>query len=311
MKLKRWIAVSLVAGLWSEVANADESMLHATFEVRYKEGLAALKAGQCEQARISFLQLLSLDPDNAKVLLNLAIAEHCTEHYVEGLEHLKAYWASPMADLTTGSREEKQQLYDELWLATGHLRIFADQGTGVVLDGRVKLGNAPLGEVVDVTPGNHHLGAGARSENVTVAAGETKEVDLASPVVAPPAEQKKENSWTSQHVTGVALGGAAVVAAGLGVGFLVAHNGHVTDGKSAALNQEVCRDLTSASCTGYKNSVDSAKHAKTGEIVSFVAAGALAVGAVVLLVPWQKKEGARVSARLVPTSQGVLLDGAF
>jgi len=310
MKSKVWVAMAFAAvGLCSAPVRAEEDVRNSTSDERFKEGLAALEAGKFEQARVSFLQVLAVTPQKRTVLLNLAIAEHAGGHYVESLEHLKAYRANPNSDLNK-NREIKQELYDELWNATGHLKVSADRGDDVTVNGEAK-GKAPLADVVDVMPGRHRLVAGGRTVEVTVSAGETKDVNLASPVVARPAEQKKENFWTSQHVTGVALGGAAVVAAGLGIGFGVARESHVSDMKSVAGDLTACREQTSGACQKYLDAKEGKKSATTGEVVSFVAAGALAVGAVVLLVPWQKKEGARVSARLVPTGQGIVLDGAF
>jgi len=303
MNSNTWIAMAVAVGMWAGPASAEEDVVRATSEARFREGLAAIKEGNCEQARVNFLQMLSLEPGNPNVLLNLAISEQCTKHSLEALRHLKEFRVNPKADQTT-DHTKIQELYADLWKATGHLKISADQDAAIGVDGEAS-GRAPLADVVDVQPGNHLVASKGRTVRVTVAAGETKEVNLAS-------QDSGKNYWTPEHLTGVSLGAAAVVAAGLGIGFLAAHNSRASGANGAAADSNACRDLTSPACQSYHSAVDSAKNAKTGEIVSFVAAGALAVGAVVLLVPWQfKKEGARVRARLVPTGQGVLLDGAF
>ena len=315
MNSKLWIPMALTLGLWTGSARAQDDVLDAESDLRFREGLAALKADKCEQARASFLQTLAVTPEYPKVMLNLAISEHCAGRYAQALGHLKMYFANPKSDPQKVA-ELKDGVYKQLWQLTGHLKISANRGESVTVDGEVK-GYAPLGDVVDVQPGNRLVASEGRTLEVTVAAGETKEVNVASSTAVavtpavPPAQQTKESYWTGQHVTGVTLGGLAVVAAGLGIGFLAARESHVTDTKSIADNPNACADPTSGPCRQFGDARSSAKTAGVVSGVSFVAAGALAVGAVVLLVPWQKKEGARVSARLVPTGQGVLLDGAF
>jgi len=308
MALKTWMATAMLVGLWTGSAYAEEGVLSAESEMRFKEGLDALNADKCEQARVGFLQVLSLEPDNAKVLLNLAISEDCTGHYVQALGHLKAYLASPKND-PNKVPGLKEKMFRTLWQATGHLRIFADRGESVTLE-EGKLGTAPFAELVDVKPGTYKVASNGRVVHVTVAAGETADVHLASQDASSPAGRRNPY-WTAEHLAGVSLGAAAVVAAGLGMGFLAAHQSHVSDGKEVAVDPFACAVTSSRACTKFDDAHSSAKTTATVSTVSFVAAGALAVGAVVLLVPWQKKEGARVRARLIPTGQGVLLDGAF
>jgi len=292
---------------------ADENVFDAMSDVRFKEGVSFYEAGKWEQCRASFLQMLGLAPGDAQVLLNLMICEQNGGHYVEALGHLKEYLASPKKD-PKAAQELKGVTYVELWKTTGHLKISADRGEVIAIDDEVK-GKAPL-ETIDVKPGSHRVTASGRTIDITVAAGETKDVNLASPApvqpaVMPPPKEAKESYWTGQHIAGVTAGGLAVVAAGLGVGFWAAHQSHVSDGKTYAEDANVCLQTTSDDCSQFHKARDSAKTTATVSTVSFVAAGALAVGAVVLLWPTPKKEGSRVTARVIPTCQGVLIDGAF
>lgn len=211
------------------VAQAQDESLDAAAEARFKDGVALAKRGKYEQARGSFLQTLALSPGSPKVLLNLAISEHGAGRPVDALGHLKIYLASPKVDAKK-AQEVRQSLYEELWRATGHLRITADRGDALVLDGETKLGNAPLADLVDVTPGKHQVAAGARSSDIEVAGGETKEVSLVAPptasppvetrttpsVVEPPAEEKKSTFWAPLTFV---LGGATLVAGGVAVYF--------------------------------------------------------------------------------------------
>ncbi|MCL2724713.1 MAG: hypothetical protein FWD69_09785 [Polyangiaceae bacterium] len=320
MKTKTWVAVVLAVGLSAgrAQAQADEDMLDAATEARIKEGMALAKAHEYAQARISFLQALGLSPGSPKVLLNLAICEQDGELYVEALGHLREYLASPRTNPRKAKRM-KETMYEDLWRATGHLRISADRGEAVLLDS-VKFGNAPLPEIVDVEPGRHHVTASGRTVHVTVAAGEIENVDLTSPapvqrvmpVVLPPRREARESYWTGKHVAGVTAGGLAVVAAGVGVGFLAVRANHVSDGKSIASDPNTCVDTASEACTRLRNGQSSAKTAAVVSGVSFGAAVVLGVTAGYLLWPKHHKESSRrVHARVIPTWQGVVIDGDF
>jgi len=295
--------------MWAGHAHADEDVLDATSDMRFEEGLSALRTGKYEQARASFLQVLAVTPRKATVLWNLALAERNSGHYVEALGHLRAYFANPNADLNK-NRELKQDVYRELLQATGHLKVLADGGTEIVVDGDVK-GKTPLADVVDVKPGTYRVTAGSRNADVTVMAGEIKEVNLASltpvqPVVLPPPKEAKESYWTGKHIAGVTAGGLAVVAAGVGVGFLAVRSGHVADERSVASDSNACATTTSSACMQYHDARSSAKTAAIVSGVSFGVAAALGVTAGILLWPKHKER-----ARVIPTGQGILVEGVF
>jgi tetratricopeptide (TPR) repeat protein len=302
MRPKTWIATGLALGLWAGSAQGAAGVLDVTSDVRYKEGNEALDAGKCEQARVAFLQTLSLDPGNPAVLLNLAIAEECTGHYVEALGHLNKYFVNSKADPKTDAAI-REEMYKGLLRATGHLRISANPGDDVAVDGVVK-GKAPLSDVVHVKPGSCRVTASGQTVHqtvhVTVGAGDTKDVNLASP----------DNFWTDEHIVGVTTGGFAVVATVVGVGFWIARDGYASDANSFAVDPRACALETSVVCGQYDKARD---RAKTAALVSGVSFGAAAVAGVVagyLLWPKQK-EGTRASARVVPTGQGILVEGTF
>jgi len=279
-------------------------------ETPYQEGNQFHNLGQGKEALAKYEQAYAIYP-SPNTLLNVAREEHLLGRQLKALRHYREALRNPL--IAPGAAEFARKYIAELEPSFARIEVSGPNRLVVSLGGeQVTL---PLPEPLDVEPGKISAAGvmdGRRYEgSVTVATGQVATIELRAPEAAR-AEKQRSSYWTSQHITGVALGGAAVVAAGLGIGFTVAHNSHASDANSLlSANSEVCRDLTSGACGDYHNKVDSAKNAKTGEVISFVAAGALAVGAVVLLVPWQKKEGARVSARLVPTGQGVLIDGAF
>jgi tetratricopeptide (TPR) repeat protein len=305
-----------LALLAPSVARANDDVLDAASEARFKEGLAFAKQGKYEQARASFLQTLVLSPRSPNVLLNLAISEHGAGHPVEALGHVKMYLASPKVDAKR-AQEVKQTLYDELWRATGHLKIQADRGDPVLLDGDVKLGNAPLADVVDVSTGKHRVASGSRSVDVTVSAGETKDVVLAAEQpaptapalqprpgpdhVSPPAEEPRATIWKPMTFV---LGGATLVAGGLALYFNVKSND--ASDRASALRAEhagadcgapgapsFCGDITNAN-----NDQDSAASASR---VLWIGSGALLAGTVLSGVLWATSGSSSKTGVLAPS----------
>jgi len=320
--MKRSILISTLATIslvgmttWAQPSpdkNIDPRRVEA--DALYQEGNRLHNRNMEAEALDKFQKAYALYP-SPNILLNLARQEHLLGEHLKAIRHYREAMRNPL--LAPFAAELGKKYVAELEPSFARVDLKGPLGMVVTL-GQEKV-TLPLPEPLDVEPGKVTATGvmdGRRYDaSATVAAGQLATIWLQAAEAQKrkeTAERKEENYWTSQHITGVALGGAAVVAAGLGIGFMAAHNSHASNANSlSSANSNVCRDQASDACGDYRNKVDSAKNAKTGEIVSFVAAGALAVGAVVLLVPWQNKEGARVGARLVPTGQGFLIDGAF
>ena len=392
MKSKAWmtaVAFAVGLGMYASVARAEEDeTLSAVANARFKEGVALLGAKKFAQARVSFLQILALEPGNPKVLINLAIAEHGSGHYVDALKHLKEYYrataqpippqpgclaqtpeardaspscaqsgeagrarlrgtqaeasrasgeASPKGAPPYGSghfvegmrhlkeykaspraewnkdRELKQRLYDDLWAVTGHLKIAADIGVEVLVDG-TKYGKAPLADTVDTKPGNHYVAAGAKSAEVTVAAGETKEINLATPAkapaaaVPPPATQatppppmpepppmdSESGEGSTRYLVSGSLVALGVVGVGLGIGYTVAANNasrNLTDLSKAPGSNYSCYGSSSSNGTcsslaQYKSTRIHDRNIATG---SFISGGMLLAAGVVSYLIWPKE----------------------
>jgi len=271
----------------------------------FQEGLKQYNNKMEAEALATYEKSYAIYPA-PNTLVNIGLQEKILGRKLVALRHFREAMRSPLL-APEGLALAKKYVAE---LEPSFARIDLKGPSGMV----VSLGNEdvtlPLPEPLDVEPGRITATGvmdGKRYDaSATVAAGRVATIELHGP----PGAEGKKNYWTSQHVTGVALGGAAVVAAGLGVGFLVVRNGHASDAKSDA---NTCAPSAPTPCqSNYQSKKDSANSAQTGEIISFAAAAALAVGAAVLLVPWQsKKEGSRVTARVVPSGQGILIDGTF
>lgn len=314
--MKRFAAALIgIALLAPSVARASDDVLDAASEARFKEGLAFAKQGKYEQARASFLQTLVLSPRSPNVLLNLAISEHGAGHPVEALGHLKTYLALPKVD-PRKAQEVKSTLYEELWRATGHLKIQADRGDALVLDGDVKLGNAPLADVVDVAAGKHRVASGSRTAEVTVSAGETKDVLLvaeqaapvAAPVeprpgldhVSPPAEEPKGTIWKPMTFV---LGGATLVAGGLAIYFNVKSN-DASDRASTLRSEHAGADCSVAGAPSFCGDISSANKdqdsAASTSRIFWIGGGVLLAGTVVSAVLWATSGSSSKTAALLP-----------
>lgn len=317
MKRVAYVFVSLMAIASPSVARAQDESLDAAAEARFKEGVSYAKQGKYDQARGSFLQTLALSPGSPKVLVNLAISEHGAGHPVEALGHLKMYLASPRVD-PKKAQEIRQSLYEELWRATGHLKIQADRGDSLVLDGEVKLGNAPLADVVDVASGKHRVAAGSRTVDVTVSAGETKDVVLiaehssapvpsATPAAAPGhvEEPPPETTHSSpaRWIVPVGLGVAAAGALVMGIGFGSGNRNAVdkADQLRTGAGGRPCADQSSAVCGSYNDALSTGTTDKTLSYVGYVGAGVLAAGAIAAIVFWPSDSAKTTGrARVIP-----------
>lgn len=314
--MKRFAAALIgIALLAPSVARAGDDVLDAASEARFKEGLAFAKQGKYEQARASFLQTLVLSPRSPNVLLNLAISEHGAGHPVEALGHLKTYLALPKVD-PKKAQEVKATLYEELWRATGHLKIQADRGDALVLDGDVKLGNAPLADVVDVAAGKHRVASGSRTAEVTVTAGETKDVVLvadqpaataATPAAVPAHTEEPPpettHSSAARWIVPVGLGVAAAGALAMGVGFGSGNRSAVDKAEQirTGAGGRPCADQASALCASYNDSLSTATTDKTWSYVGYVGAGVFAAGAIAAIVFWPRDTAkAAGRTRIIP-----------
>jgi hypothetical protein len=306
-------------------AAADEASKEKA-ESLFKEGVRLMKEEKWEAAREA-LKEANLNYVTASGLYNLAVAEEKTHRTVEALAHLRAYLAHPKAD-AKNVLQVRNVMWPELYRATGHLRI-KGVTTSVLLD-RFVVGEGRIPDEVDVTPGEHTLESDGRRITVVVAAGDVKDVDFAAvaraappPVAAPPVQspppdtlvsppvEEARSFWTPRHTTGVALGGLALVAAGVGAGFLVAREGHVSDGRDAlGTDRSPCRDPNAASCAQYDGARDGIKSSELGASVAFGVGGALALTSAVLLL-WPERKGNVARVQLLPGARDLWLVGTF
>lgn len=301
-------------------------------EAHLKTGLKLYEQANYEAARLEFLQAQAVFP-RPSLLRNLALCELKTNRPLEAIQHLRTYLGDPS---TTGEkRENAKKNMEEAFGKTGHVSPRAIDGATVSVDGQPQAGVAPFREPIDTLPGRHvleaRLGDRTTSRDVETSAGVVVDVDLrfeerggprsAAPApattappnahdVSGPPRDPAPSFWTTRHTIGVVGGGLAVVAAGVGGAFLLAREGHVSDGKDAlAGNPRPCAQPTDPACAKYDGARDGIKSTELGAVISIGAFLALGVTAAVLILWPDTKREARL--RVLPIGRDLSVLGTF
>jgi len=322
LKTTRWSCALLVAAalvLSQERAWADGAITSEA-ELRFNEAKALAKLHRNEEALAKYMQSYSLEP-RASTLLGMALTESELGRHVEATRHLREYLKNPKAQNTD---EIRTNVLGPLLEKTGHVRVKVPAGLQLLVD------DAPttaIDDTVDVKPGAHVFAAASERREITVAKGQTVEVDLVLPprdasgpaptapplTDAPPAEEPKPSA--ARTIVPVALGVGAAVGIGLGVGFSLAQKSSLDDADALRKSQpDLCADPTSPACRSRDDKLSTAKTQGTLSFVSYgvgIAAGAACV-ATILFWPKASKTGQlQITPVVGSTTAGVHLSKSF
>lgn len=313
MRLRRVacaFALSSVVVLASSSAHAGDP---AAAREQVKLGYQLAQDGKCEEAIPHFVESLRLDT-KAITLINLAACEEKTGKLADALGHWVEARASAQAERNAAIEEEAEKKAKALEGRVPKLTVAvagAPPDAEVVRDG-VVLGAASMGVPLPVNPGAHTLVVRAKdhedtSQNVTIAEGEAKRVDLkvgapkkAAPVAPIGPAPEAEGPKTSPLVY-IGFGTAIV---GVAVGSIT---GVMAFGKAGTAKDE-CPNTTDCSQDG-KDAVDSGRSLGTISTVGFVVAGVGAAVGVYGLVWGKPKSSASVAVSVGPMGGG--LRGTF
>jgi hypothetical protein len=302
-------------------------------QARFEEGLDRVKSGDFEAARLSFAQAYTVI-HRPSILWNLALAEEKTGHLVEALGHFKQVARDPAAE--GGDRDVAERHAAALGARTGHIAVEAPPGAVLTVDGDPHELVAPLSEAIDVAPGHHVVSAMLpdvrKTLEVDAAAGQLARVNFVlaeatgpaapKPAPAPPApgpkldepvpidpeaDRRARSQRTARIATTVALGGAAAVAASLGIVFGVESR----QDANAAGSLRSAPEWTTSWCYGPAGATHPGCGALSGNVAAqnrdaiasdalYVGAGVLAVGAVATWFLFPTREG-----QAPPVSTGV------
>jgi hypothetical protein len=332
------LASSVAVATAANPAAADD---HATREAqaRFEEGLARVRAGDFEAARVSFTQAYSV-LRKPEILWDLALTEQRTGHQVEALTHFKQLRTSAVS---ATDRAGAAKHVTELMAQTAHIDVAAPSGSQVSVDGIVA-GVAPLADAVDVSEGKHHVeirtAAGAtKAADADAVVGQVAHVtflqaDSSAPVVTgpsspvdatppapeqPPADTGSATTapsgpsfWDARKITVVTAGGLAVVSAAFGLAFGISSS---NDANSAAsLQQQISQQkppqvpnctVTTPACGTLATTRSSEHSAYVTSEGFWIASGVLAAGAVAAWFLWPQSPPSWNAAgriQLVPTA---------
>jgi hypothetical protein len=311
--LRRGILAALVVTVLPCGARADDAATQREAQARFEEGIARVKAGNFESARISFTQAYAL-LERPTILWNLALTDEKTGHVLEALDHFKRFVHGPMSD---DDRVNAEKHIAGLMAQTAHLDVAAPAGAQVIVDGN-PVGIAPLADAVDVLPGPHHVEVasargGTKEADVEAGPGQRVHVSLMSvaetarPIALAPAGDEGTTAAvidaTGQTDTGgtstariavvVLIGTTAAVSVGLGAYFAVQsrNNEHTAEAFLTDHSSSYCFQPTSenaATCSEWNDAVNAQRRDATLSDAMYVAGGVFAVGALVTWFLWPK-----------------------
>lgn len=316
----------LVLLVFCATALAGPSAL-AAGDPRKAEADALFAEGKALYERESFDEALDKLDESYRVypspntLVAIARVEQLLGRNVAATRHLREALKQPL--LSPNNVPAARQRLAELEALVGRVEVQGPAGMKVsVGDLEARL---PLEEPIDVEPGlvtargelegrEYEASVESRAGEVVTMTFAPTSAEVAAMHVAPPAEPEA-SWWTTRRTLGVVVGGLAVVAAGVGGGFLAKAEGHVSDGnRIERATPEPCADVSSAACSDYQAAFDGFESSQKTAMISFIGAGALAVTSVALLFwPDGRKETARKGARMrvAPTVGGLSLTGTF
>jgi len=303
--------------------------------------MAAVRAGKYDEARLAFAQARAVIP-SLDILWNLALAEEKSGHAADALGHFRQFDREASSEI---DRAPVQKHIADLAAVTGHVNVKAPAGAQIYVDG-AQAAVAPLPGPIDVSPGRHAIegrvtGAPSKSLTLDVLAGQTLDAALmldvppASPGAdatagaaapgaaatmpgAPPGEtpqpQGANGPSTDKIVTVVALGGAAVAAAGIAIGFGVAAGQDSNKADSLRQQNPNC-DVPSAGCQSLSQATSDQHNHFMISMVMWSVTGALAGGAAVTWFIYPNTKPQAAGVRVVPTigkdSGGLTVLGSF
>lgn len=320
----------LLASLCLPALARGDDAAAAEAKQRFDEGLKLVDTGRHEEARLKFQQAAAVLKAPA-VLFNLARAEQLTGHDYEALEHFKAFLRASENDpkITDAERTKARQNIAALATKVGQIDVAAPPSARISIDGKPL--DAPGTGPIAVLPGRHVVEATfegrARSVTVDCAVGEITKAKLEFEAAAAPLAggTEPQPAAPSEHpqtrwIVGGAIGGAGVIALGLGIGFGLSSQGSRSDAEELRRRfQGLCATPELPECARYDDERSSAQSAATASTIAYVASGVLVAGAVatVLLWPRSKEPSARGAAARALTpwmsreGAGAALAGSF
>jgi hypothetical protein len=277
-------------------------------ETLFREGRAAVDAGDLPKACAKFEQSYRLDPAPG-TLLNLGDCEERRGRLATAWERFNRMYdtLAPNDDRRALARSRADAVASRLPRVKVTLSKDTPQGASVLRDG-VPLDPAAIGTLVPIDPGAHVLVVhveGRRDEKLELKVAEAEKRDVAlhagpplppPPVVVPPPEN---HGLGGRRVAGLVV---------MGVGVLALGGGGITGGIAFGTQSQSNKTCSNGVCTD-QHGVDLHEQAKTQALVAdilFAAGGAFVIAGAVL---WFTGKPSKTQVGLAPN--GLVLRGVF
>lgn len=284
-------------------ATAQETFSNQEARARFEEGTKLADTSDYERARVKFLQAYALE-QRPSILTNLAVCEQKTNRLLEAIDHAEQYLAHPQADARRSAA--MRQLLDQLSRGTAKVHVVGPSGLAIVIDGAAK-GRTPSADL-HLLPGKHTVAVGETTREMTLAAGETQNVDVTPTTAPPPPTEHATTKWMPPPTGAIILGGVGLVGLGLGIGLGAASSGQRSDlDAKAKASGGICAATPAApACVDLRSARDGAQTTATLSVVGYVAGGALLAGGIVwwLLAPRTVSERVSVTPLIGPSFGG-------
>jgi tetratricopeptide (TPR) repeat protein len=301
---------------------------------RFEEGMAAVRAGRYDEARLAFTQARAVIP-SLDILWNLALAEEKSGHAAEALGHFRQFERDASSEI---DRAPVKKHIEDLAPVTGHFTVSTSAGAQIYVDG-VQAAIAPLVAPIDVSPGRHGVEAriaGAPSKAVTldVAAGQTLDASLVLDVApggaagggaglaagggggsaqaqgtgapggeapAPPAGDRVASGGgggpgMAKIITVAAIGGTALIVGGIGLGFGVASNNDANQAATLRQQNPDCSGAPTAGCQQLASTTSAQHNEHVISTAMLATGGGLLVAGVVTWFLWPNEKAAAAPA---------------
>lgn len=319
-KLVRWaLPIALFAAatsLASTAQSADPPKVLSTDEVRalLEKGSAAMQAGKFDEAEAAYRAAWDARPDY-DIGANLGQAEFQLKKYRDAAEHLAFSVRTFPASEDPAKRKAVADLLEQAKGHVGALAVSVHEGAAVKVDGHAA-GQAPLKDAVFVEPGHHLLvatlaGYEDGQQDVDVGAGQSRDVRISL-------EPKSSGINWAVGGTGLALGGAAVIAA---IALRVVANGKSSDaeGLSAGLGDSSCfapRAAVAQACSDLHDALVEKDRLANAALGTGVAGGVILAGTLVYVaVAAASGQGAQSAVVPLPwvgpRTAGLQISGSF
>jgi hypothetical protein len=343
MRFVSTLAVCACVALVTSTGSAQSDAVKDEAMKRYQEGVVLYDKGQQEAAYARFAEAYAV-VQTPSILFNLARTEQLTGRLVDAARHFREYLALPAhPKITPELRQQATTFQSQLRTQLGHIAVEAPLGTILSVDDKAVSADGPIDVVAGVHTVVGKLRAETRSVTITCTAGSTSSVRLAfddstaAPFVAPvapvpsdtaprvqipelpPGGARDEQGGDVRTGIWIGLGATAVVAAGVGIGFIVGAGSEGNTVQQIESHQKdpanACNNPNAPMCAQRLSAADAQSRDDGVATGLFVGGAVLLAGAIGVLV-WQrtspKKSGqAWIVPSVSPTGGGALWVGSF